>query len=794
VAIPFPDVTHGGSGGKDDLTVPSPNYSGAAATANFDVEIDGAVAGSTYQGLIEETFASGIGSWVTKTGAWLVSSGVLLSNNTAVKCVLSKAATLCDSWRFKAKLSASGLIGSFAFMSNDDGLITNSYHVMFSNFGGDYVYLVKYVAGVDSTLSTPYAVSSVSTYMDILVTRNPSTNEIKVYVDGVLAISATDSAHTTSSYVGFTHEGNGISYFDYAMCYVDNSASNRDTVKYNVNGGAFVLAQNLETLVHGLEIGPARIRCAGTIGHDSADVYEFKISSGGTPDKFQWRKNGEAWSAETNCSLWPIYTNLDSIFSISFDTDTGNTPNDVYSFQVDGATTPDTYKWRKDAEAYTATVPVSSTATELKEGISVKFNYFTGHAVGGTADTWTFDVARDTVQYRDVLGAWTTGQVITGAYQTIVSGVQFKFSAINGHTLGDKWSIPIDVSVRFIKSFPYKNRLWAVGQDRLTAYFSELLQPTNFTGTGSGYIDFRYVIPEGDVLLDICSTLNYIVFFFRNHIVVYAGTDPTSGGDFTIYQNISGLGVIATDCVVPVGSDLMFLTPRGVKGLAQVINAGALNVNNVSSAIDADIISAIAANTSGVYASAHYQKYGLVLFLIGTTIFVYNYQQKAWSRIVIPSANDVSKVLSMFTAQDGSLYMGGYDYLFQFDPAVATLNFNGQAPAYRWTGPMWKTTTAESMFFSELLMRLASTAAVNLTVKVRAVGFDTGYEDQSAFNEQVIQIPAITTSDVVLNFARIPLFGAGRYVQIDITESPNYAANSDVEICSAEIHGELGIL
>jgi hypothetical protein len=238
----------------------------------------------------------------------------------------------------------------------------------------------------------------------------------------------------------------------------------------------------------------------------------------------------------------------------------------------------------------------------------------------------------------------------------------------------------------------------------------------------------------------------------------------------------------------------MFLTPRGVKGLSQVINAGALNVNNVSAAIDTDIISAIAANTSEVYGSAHYQKYGLVMFLIGTTIFVFNYRQNAWSRIVIPSTNDVSKVLSMFSAQDGSLFMGGYDYLFQFDPATETFNFNGQAPAYRWTGPMWKTTTAEAMFFNELLMRLASTAAVDLTIKVRTVGFDTSVEDQSAFNEQVIQIPAITTADAVLNFSRIPLFGAGRYIQIDITESPNYADNADVEICSAEIHGELGIL
>jgi hypothetical protein len=812
VAIPFPDVTHGGSGGKDDLTVPSPNYSGAAATANFDVEIDGAVAGTTEDGIsFEDDFSGGtLAQWTVDSGTWGVSSGQMYNGVDGAGGggnIHIPSSQAIGTWEFKTSISGTSHddYSLFHFMSASATFQTGAGYMVsvmkITSLSQLWYRLYRVSSGGAITqLSTTYAPTWDSAQHKIKITRESSGNTV-VYVDGVVRISATDNTHTSSSYFGISSNPNpaggfaGVNrYDDFVAWDGTEPTANRDTIKYNVNGGPYVSAQSLTSLRVGLVVGPARLMVDNTVAHNSSDVYDFKISTSGSPDKFQWRKNGGAWSAESNCLLYPYYTALDSGYSLTFDAITGNTPDDVYSFQVDGATTPDTYKWRKDAEAYTATVPVSSTATELKEGISVKFNYFTGHAVGGTADTWTFDVARDTVQYRDVLGAWTTGQVITGAYQTIVSGVQFKFSAINGHTLGDKWIIPIDVSVRFIKSFPYKNRLWAVGQDRLTAYFSELLQPTNFTGTGSGYIDFRYVIPEGDVLLDICSTLNYIVFFFRNHIVVYAGTDPTSGGDFTIYQNISGLGVIATDCVVPVGSDLMFLTPRGVKGLAQVINAGALNVNNVSSAIDADIISAIAANTSGVYASAHYQKYGLVLFLIGTTIFVYNYQQKAWSRIVIPSANDVSKVLSMFTAQDGSLYMGGYDYLFQFDPAVATLNFNGQAPAYRWTGPMWKTTTAESMFFSELLMRLASTAAVNLTVKVRAVGFDTGYEDQSAFNEQVIQIPAITTSDVVLNFARIPLFGAGRYVQIDITESPNYAANSDVEICSAEIHGELGIL
>ena len=572
---------------------------------------------------------------------------------------------------------------------------------------------------------------------------------------------------------------------------IDATGAGPDTIKYNVNGGTYVTGQELTTDPAGLDIGAIRIKASSALAHNSEDIYEFKVVENGTPDKFQWRKNGGAWSADINCVAYPTYAALDADYSISFESATGNTVDDVFAFQVDGATNPDTFKWRKDAEAYTSGVAIASGDMTLKEGVKVRFKYFTGHAI---PNAWTFDVARDTVTYSKDGVPVATGEVITGANQTIQAGVQFKFNAINGHTLGDKWTMPVDQSVRFGKLYPYKNRMWTIGSDKLTVYYSDLLLPKDFTSTGAGYLDFRYVIPEGDELLDLSSVLNYIAFFFRNHIVVYSGVDPTATGDFAIYQNIAGLGVVATNCVVQVGSDIFFLTPRGIKGLQQVINAGALNVNNVSSPVDADVVAAIAANTSGVYASAHYQKLGLVMFLIGTTIFVFNYQQKAWSRIVIPSANDVSKVLSMFSGADGSLYMGGYDYLFQFDPAVETFNFNGQAPAYRWTSAMWKTTTAESMFFNELLMRLASSQAVTFTAKIRAVGFDTGIEDQAAFNQQTITIPAITTGDAVFNFARIPLYGAGRYIQIDLTENPTYDVNADVEIASAEVHGELGIL
>ena len=511
-------------------------------------------------------------------------------------------------------------------------------------------------------------------------------------------------------------------------------------------------------------------------------------------DKYKWRKNGGAWSAEATCLVHPTYTALDAAYSIAFVTNVGHTLDDLIRWQVDGAVTPDTFKWRKNTEAYTENVPITVGVMILKEGVTIEFTHFTGHLAGATPDAWLLATSTDTVKFRDILGGWTTMQPITGAYQTIVAGVQFKFGTINGHTIGDKWSIPVDQTIRFGKSYTYKGRLWLIGDDKQTIYYSVLNVPTDFVSDGSGYIDLRYVVPVGDELVDIASVMNYLIFFMKNHIVVYAGTDPTAEGDFVIYQNIPDMGLLAPNTIITVGSDVYFLTNKGVKSLKQVLTAGALNIDNVSQAIDLDIIAAIDANTAAVYSSAHYATLGLIVFLIGTTVFVYNYRQASWSRIVIPSVNNASKILSMFQTADGRVYMGGYDYLFEFDPDTSTYNFNSVAPTYRWTSGMLAVTKADAMYFQEMILRLASTKAVTLTLKVRAIGFDITVEDQAAFNQQTVAIPAITTNDAVFNFVRIPIEGAGKFIQLDFTESPDADDNDDLEITGSEIAGELGVL
>ena len=781
----------------DDVTLTG-TYTGSEA-ATFDVEIDAEGTPDTFK-------------WRKNDGAYtagvaITGAAQLLSDGISV----TFAATTGHSYSYSWTITASPITTTGALYRLDNGLLSSvksdfsSLNPLYLSQMGDLVVAsnnsdrpIAYDGSTLTNINMPYGNSTEFTGAGL----NDFTAKITFTYEDVTYEVEIDSVGTTTITPVFT--GSGLD--DMVCPNPDFSGSTAtatfdvqigatgagDTIKYNVNGGPYVTGQALSTLTAGTELGSGvRVKAAATIGNNSDDVYEFKVSSNGTPDKFQWRLNGGAWSAEIECTAYPTYAAIDANYSLAFTAVTGNTIGDIFSFEVDGATTPDTFQWRKDGGAWTTGVGIVAGPIELSDDIFVQFSYFTGHTLN---NLWALSAARDTVKYKEVGGAYTTGQLITGEFQTIVAGVQFKFNAINGHTLGDKWTIPITQNVRFGKTYVHKNRLWAIGNDRLTSYYSDLRLPTDFTGTGAGFFDFRFVLPVGDELLDISGALNYLVFFSRNHIVIYSGTDPTASGDFAIYQLIANMGIVAAKTVVNVGTDIFFLTDKGVKNLRQVINAGALNVDNVSAAIDQDVVTAIKANSSGVYDSAHYAKYGLVLFLIGTTIFIYNYRNGSWSRIIIPSTNDVSTILSMFRASDGSLYMGGYDYLFQFDPAVATYNFAGQAPTYKWKTGMLKVTTAESLFFHEMLLRLASFKAATLTVKARAIGYDTGYEDQSDFNEQEITVNALTPSDIVMNFVRAPLFGAGKYIQLEITETPSIASNDDLEFTGLDIHGEIGIV
>jgi len=92
----------------------------------------------------------------------------------------------------------------------------------------------------------------------------------------------------------------------------------------------------------------------------------------------------------------PDISNLDSMIARTF-TGTGindaffygpyvGTTPSTFSVEIDGTGTPNTFKWKKDAGAWTTGVPITGLLQSLQEGVGVKFSSTTGHTSG---DLWT---------------------------------------------------------------------------------------------------------------------------------------------------------------------------------------------------------------------------------------------------------------------------------------------------------------------------------------------------------------------------------------------------------------------
>lgn len=69
---------------------------------------------------------------------------------------------------------------------------------------------------------------------------------------------------------------------------------------------------------------------------------------------------------------------------------TGSTNGSIYTVEIDG-TSPDTFKWRKDSGAWTATVAITGVPQLLAEGVYINFPELVGHTL---TNSWTLTVNR----------------------------------------------------------------------------------------------------------------------------------------------------------------------------------------------------------------------------------------------------------------------------------------------------------------------------------------------------------------------------------------------------------------
>ncbi len=211
------------------------------------------------------------------------------------------------------------------------------------------------------------------------------------------------------------------------------------------------------------------------------------------------------------------------------------------------------------------------------------------------------------------------------------------------------------------KTIVHGGHVWHIERNnRLLATASDLNSPEVYAGGTAGVLDFKFILKTGDELLDVATFIDLIVFYFRNHIVIYSGTNPSGAGtdQMVKVQLIRELGVIGTDLIMDLGTQQMFLAGSGFKTLKQVVTTGKMNRDNVSEFIDPELVSEIASATS--FATAHFEQRSWIMVFIDEKIRIYDYLHKAWGRYYKPG------IQGLFGTDDGEVYICGTEHIYRY--------------------------------------------------------------------------------------------------------------------------------
>ena len=211
------------------------------------------------------------------------------------------------------------------------------------------------------------------------------------------------------------------------------------------------------------------------------------------------------------------------------------------------------------------------------------------------------------------------------------------------------------------------NRVWIAKNN--TVYWSKILEPQSFSGTGTGFINVREVFGEDDDVTAITSYNNRLTIFGRRNIAMFSGGEDPTSGNFQMIDHIKGIGCIARDSVQNIGTDVVFLSGDGVRTLGRTIQEVSSPIGDVSKNIRDEIVQYAAGESTYRIKSVFSQENAFYLLSLPATQFTYCFDTRAklqdgslrvtkWTSIN-PTAFCVRKNEDVLLGQEG--YVGKYN-------------------------------------------------------------------------------------------------------------------------------------
>jgi len=166
-----------------------------------------------------------------------------------------------------------------------------------------------------------------------------------------------------------------------------------------------------------------------------------------------------------------------------------------------------------------------------------------------------------------------------------------------------------------------------------TVFYSKLLDPTSFTGTGAGSITLS------DQIVGIKSFRQELFIFCRNSIFKLQDINGTP----VVVPVAKNIGCLSGYSIQEIGGDLIFLAPDGLRTVAGTARIGDVELGTVSQAIQ-PIITTLAKNIDRFVISSAVLREKSQYRLFYTDVGVVNSQQKGIIGTLRPNGFEWSEI------------------------------------------------------------------------------------------------------------------------------------------------------
>jgi hypothetical protein len=158
------------------------------------------------------------------------------------------------------------------------------------------------------------------------------------------------------------------------------------------------------------------------------------------------------------------------------------------------------------------------------------------------------------------------------------------------------------VAPTFQRGMAAYGRIWAAGHegDNQTLYYSDLLIGASaYTVDGldslstAGKLNVLENWPDGrDSIVGVAAHNNRVVIFGRQNILIFNagyGDPAEAASGFALEDTISNVGCVSRDCIINIGTDLLFMDDSGVRSLGRTIQERSSPMGNLTNKVRNDI-------------------------------------------------------------------------------------------------------------------------------------------------------------------------------------------------------------